>query len=122
MRVSGRRVHARPRRIVSGVQLIRDRAPLVRWCALAVVPAAAYAALTLAALFGIDCDASLDPQRVCVWWRHSWLPTAVGMPAVLALGCYASLERESRRPVVVAAVLVVLTCAYLRGAAAPALY
>jgi hypothetical protein len=107
---------------VSDVQLIRDRAPLARWCALAVVPAAAYAALTLAALFGTDCELSLDPQRFCVWWGHSWLPTTLGMPPVLAFGCYASVERESRRPVIVAAVLVVLTCVYLRGAAAPILY
>jgi len=104
------------------MQLVRDRAPLARWCALTVLPAAAYAAVTLAALFRIDCDASLDPQRFCVWWSHSWLPTTLGIPAVLAFGCYASLERGIRRPVTVAAVLVVLTCAYLRGAAAPALY
>jgi hypothetical protein len=98
------------------------RAPLVRWSAIAVVPAAAYAALTLAALFAIDCDVSRDPQRFCVWWSHSWLPTALGIPAVLAFGCYATLERDSRRPVIIAAALVVLTCAYLRGAAAPVLY
>jgi hypothetical protein len=98
------------------------RAPLARWCGLAVLPAGAYAALTLVALFGIDCDVSLDPQRFCVWWRHSWLPTTLGLPAVLAFGCYASLERESPRPVIVAAVLVVLTCLYLRAAAAPVLY
>ena len=108
--------------MVGGVQGIPDRAALARWCALAVLPAAAYAGLTLAALFGIDCDLSADPQRFCVWWGHSWLPTTLGLPAVLAFGCYASLERGSRRPVVVASVLVVLTCAYLRGAAAPALY
>jgi hypothetical protein len=93
-----------------------------RWCALAVVPAAMYAAVTLAALFAIDCDVALDPQRFCVWWGHSWLPTALGMPAVLAFGCYASAERDSPRPAIVAAVLVVLTCLYLRAAAAPALY
>jgi hypothetical protein len=93
-----------------------------RCCALAVVPAAAYAALTLAALFGVDCDVSLDPQRFCVWWSHSWLPTALGMPAVLAFGCYASVERDSPRPAIVAALLVVLTCVYLRAAAAPVLY
>jgi hypothetical protein len=104
------------------VQLVRDRAPLARWCALAVAPAAAYAVLTLTALSGIDCDVSLDPQRFCVWWSHSRLPTTLGIPAVLAFGCYASLERESRRPVTFAAVLVVLTCAYLRAAAAPVLY
>jgi hypothetical protein len=98
------------------------RAPLARWCGLAVLPAGAYAALTLVALFGIDCDASLDPQGFCIWWRHSWLPTTLGLPAVLAFGCYASLERESPRPVIVAAVLVVLTCVYLRAAAAPVLY
>jgi hypothetical protein len=104
------------------VQLARDRAPLARWCVLAVVPAGAYAALTLVTLFGIDCDQSLDPQGFCVWWRHSWLPTTLGMPGVLAFGCYASLERASRRPVIVAAVLVVLTCVYLRGAAAQVIY
>jgi hypothetical protein len=98
------------------------RAPLARWCGLAVLLAGAYAALTLVALFGIDCDVSLDPQRFCVWWHHSWLPTTLGLPAVLAFGCYASLERASPRPVIVAAVLVVLTCVYLRGAAAPVLY
>lgn len=98
------------------------RAPLARWCALAVAPAAVYAALTLAALFSVDCDVSRDPQRFCVWWSHSWLPTVLGIPAVLAFGCYATLERGSRRPVTVAAVLVVLISAYLRGAAAPILY
>jgi hypothetical protein len=41
---------------------------------------------------------------------------------VLAFGCYASLERGSPRPAIVAAALVVLTCVYLRGAAAPMLY
>jgi hypothetical protein len=92
-----------------------------RSCVLAVVPAATYAALTLAALFGIDCDLALDPQRFCAWWRHSWLPTAIGMPAVLAFGCYASVERDSPRPTIVAALLVVLTCVYLRAAAAPIL-
>jgi hypothetical protein len=89
---------------------------------LAVAAAAAYAALTLAALFGIDCDIAPDPQRFCAWWSHSWLPTAVGMPAVLAFGCYASAERDSPRPAILAALLVVLTCLYLRGAAAPVLY
>ena len=94
---------------------------LTAWCVLAMVPAAAYAALTLAALFAIDCDVSLDPQRFCVWWGHSWLPTAIGLPATLAFGCWASHVRGSRRPAVAAAVLVVLTCLYLRGAAAPAI-
>jgi len=106
--------------MVSGMHPLRP--PLVRWCALAVAPAATYAALTLSALFGVECDVSRDPQRFCIWWSHSWLPTALGMPAVLAFGCYATLERDSRRPVTVAAVLVVLTCAYLRAAAAPVLY
>ena len=92
---------------------------LTRWCALAVLPAAAYAALTLGMLFGIDCDVALDPQRFCVWWGHSWLPTALGLPAVLAFGCYASAQRASPRSAIAAAVLVVLTCLYLRGAAAP---
>jgi hypothetical protein len=96
--------------------------PLTRWCALAVVPAAAYAALTLAALFGIDCAVALDPNRFCWWWSHSWLPTTLGIPAVLAFGCYASMERGSPRPAVLAALLVVLTCLYLRGAAAPVPY
>ena len=94
----------------------------MRWCLLAAGPAAAYAAATLAALFAVDCDWSLDPQRFCVWWSHSWLPTAVGLPAVLALGCWASMERRSGRPVLVAAGMVVLTCVYLRGAAAPVAY
>jgi hypothetical protein len=108
---------------VGGVQPIPDRRPaLARWCAVAVLPAAAYAALTLAALFGTDCELSPDPQRFCVWWGHSWLPTTLGIPAVLGFGCYASVERASRRPVIVASVLVVLTCVYLRGAAAPVLY
>jgi hypothetical protein len=93
-----------------------------RWYLLAVLAAGAYAALTLAVLFGVDCDVSPDPQGFCVWWSHSWLPTAFGMPAVLAFGCYASAERESARPAVLAAVLVILTCLYLRSAAAPMLY
>jgi hypothetical protein len=97
-------------------------ASLSRWCVLAVTPAAAYAALTLSALFSIHCEWSLDPQRFCVWWSHSWLPTTVGLPAVLALGCWASRERGSPRPAVAAAVMVVLTCLYLRGAAAPVAY
>jgi len=91
------------------------------WCALVVAPAAAYAALTLAALFAIDCDLALDPQRFCVWWGHSWLPTTFGLPASLAFGCWATHATGSRRPVALAAVLVVLTCLYLRAAAAPGL-
>jgi hypothetical protein len=102
------------------MQLAGD--PLVRWCLLAVAPAAAYAGLTLSALFAIRCEWSLDPQRFCVWWGHSWLPTTVGLPAVLALGCWASHERGSPRPAIVAAAMVVLTCLYLRGAAAPVGY
>ena len=89
---------------------------------LAVAAAAVYAAFTLAALFGIDCGVSRDPQRFCVWWGHSWLPTAVGLPAVLAFGCYASAERVSPRPAILAALLVALTCLYLRGAAAQVPY
>jgi hypothetical protein len=100
---------------------VAHRGDVQRCYVLAVVPAAAYAALTLAALFGIDCDVALDPQRFCVWWGHSWLPTALGLPAVLAFGCYASVERDSPRPAIVAAALVVLTCVYLRAAAAPVL-
>ena len=96
--------------------------PLVLWSLLAALPAAAYAGATLAALFAIRCDVSPDPQRFCVWWGHSWLPTAIGLPAVLALGCWAALERRSPRPALVAAVMVVLTCVYLRGAAAPVGY
>jgi hypothetical protein len=96
--------------------------PPTRWCLLAVTPAAAYAAVTLTALFSVPCERSLDPQRFCVWWSHSWLPTTVGLPAVLALGCWASRERGSPRPAVAAAVMVVLTCLYLRSAAAPVAY
>lgn len=96
--------------------------PFVRWGVIAVTPAAVYAGLTLAALFGIHCEWSLDPQRFCVWWSHSWLPTTVGLPACLAFGCWAGVVTGSRRPPVVAAVLVVLTCLYLRGAAAPVAY
>jgi hypothetical protein len=89
-----------------------------RWSLVAVAPAAAYAALTLAALSAMHCEWSLDYQRFCLWWSHSQLPTTAGMPAVLALGCWASRERGTARPAVIAAVLVVLTCLYLRAAAA----
>jgi hypothetical protein len=96
--------------------------PLVRWGLVAVAPAAVYAGLTLGALFGVECEWSLDPQRFCAWWSHSWLPTAIGMPLCLAFGCWAGVASGSRRPPVIAAVLVVLTCLYLRGAAAPVAY
>ena len=106
---------------VRAMRFARDeRSPgLTLWCVIAALPACGYAIATLAAIEAIPCDVSLDPQRFCAWWEHSALPTLVGLPAVLAFGCYASLETASRRPVTVAAVLVVLTCAGLREAAAP---
>ena len=75
---------------------------LAGWCAGVVCLAGAYAFDTLAALVALPCDVSLDPQRFCVWWGHSALPTLLGVPAVLAFGCYASLTTVRRRPVTVA--------------------
>src|SRR5215211_430773 len=88
-----------------------SRAALACWCAAMVLPAAIYALLSLSPLAAIHCRESLDPQRFCTWWQHSRTSTFVGVPAVLALGCYASAVARSRRPVTVAAVLVVVTCA-----------
>ena len=96
-----------------------SQAVLALWCGAMVVPAATYAGLTLAAVAAIPCDVSLDPQRFCVWWAHSWLATVAGAPAVLAFGCYATFATRSRRPVAFAAVLLVLTCLGLRAASAP---
>ncbi len=97
----------------------RRPAGLIIWCGVSALLAGAYAFATLATIEAIPCELSLDPQRFCVWWEHSQLATLVGLPAVLAFGCYASLETASRRPVTVAAVLVVLTCIGLREAATP---
>jgi hypothetical protein len=95
---------------------------LAAYCAAAVLAAGAYASVTLAAIAALPCELSLDPQRFCVWWGHSALPTLVGVPAVLALGCYASLAGSSRGPVTIAAVLVVLVCLGLREAAVQEFY
>ena len=84
--------------------------------------AGAYAFATLSAILAIPCDHSLDPQRFCVWWGHSALPTLLGVPAVLGFGCYASIASGSRRPVAIAGALVVLVCLGLDGAAAPDMY
>jgi len=90
------------------------------WCGLATLAAGAYAAAALIALARLPCDFSLDPGRFCAWWEDSGrAPAFVGVPAVLALGWYASLERDSAWPVLVAAVLVVVTCTALRAAAGP---
>jgi hypothetical protein len=97
-------------------------ATLAGWCAAMVLVAGAYAATTLAAILALPCDFSLDPQRFCVWWGHSALPTLVGVPAVLGLGCYASVAARSRRPVTIAAGLVVLVCVSLREAAVQEFY
>jgi hypothetical protein len=94
-------------------------AALALWCGGVVTAAGAYAFVTLSQIAAIRCDLSLDQQRFCVWWQHSALPTIVGMPAVLAFGCYASLTAGSRRHVTIAGVLVVLICLGLRQAAAP---
>jgi hypothetical protein len=98
------------------------RPALATYCAATVIAAGAYASLTLAALVALPCELSLDPQRFCVWWGHSALPTLLGVPAVLAFGCYASFSRSSRGPVTVAAVLVVLVCLGLREAAVQEFY
>jgi hypothetical protein len=91
--------------------------PLAAWCAGVVGAAGAYAFATLAKLLAIPCELSADPQRFCVWWGHSSLPTVLGVPAVLAFGCYASAHVRSRRPVTIAGVLVVAVCVGLRQAA-----
>ena len=83
-----------------------------------MLAAGAYAFVTLSAILAIRCDRSPDPQRFCVWWGHSAPPTLIGIPAVLALGCYASFTTGRRRPVAIAGALVVLTCIGLREAAA----
>jgi hypothetical protein len=101
---------------------MRLSAALAAWCAGAVLAAGAYAFDTLATVSALPCEVSLDPQRFCVWWGHSALPTLLGVPAVLAFGCYASLTTRSRRPVTVAAALVVLVCLSLRQAALPEFY
>jgi hypothetical protein len=93
---------------------------LTLWCATVTAIGGAYAMATLIALARLPCDFSLDPGRFCAWWEDSGrAPAFVGVPAVLALGWYASLERDSPRPVLVAAVLVVLSCSGLRAAAGP---
>ena len=100
----------------------RSRAALAAWCAAVVAIAGAYAFATLAAIMHIHCEYSVDPQRFCVWWAHSALPTLVGVPAVLAFGCYASASTLSRRPVTIAAAMVWLVCLGLRQAAEADLY
>ena len=82
---------------------------LTAWCAAVFVAAGAVAFATLSAILALPCDHSLDPQRFCAWWGHSALPTLVGMPAVLAFGCYASATARSPRPVTIAGGLVALT-------------
>ena len=89
------------------------------WCAVIVVLAGGCAYATLAAILAIPCDLSPDPQRFCAWWRHSTLPTVLGMPAVLAFGCYASLTERRRWPITIAGVLIALTCVGLLQAAGP---
>jgi len=78
--------------------------------------------VTLSAIVALPCDRSLDPQRFCVWSQHSAPPTLLGVPAVLALGCYASLAAGSRRAVTIACVLVVLVCLGLSEAAVQEFY
>jgi hypothetical protein len=104
------------------LQAMRLSAALAAWCAGAVLAAGAYAYATLAAILALPCEFSLDPQRFCVWWGHSALPTLLGVPAVLAFGCYASFTTGSRRPVTVAAALVVFVCLSLRQAALQEFY
>jgi hypothetical protein len=108
--------------MLGGMRLDAQRAALPAWCAGVVLVAGAYAFDTLATLVTLPCEVSLDPQRFCVWWSHSALPTLVGVPAVLAFGCYASLTAGRRRPVAVAGALVVLVCLWLREAAFPEFY
>ena len=98
------------------------RAALAACCAGVVLAAGAYAYVTLSALLAIPCERSLDPQRFCVWWGHSALPTLLGVPAVLAFGCYASFTTRSPRPVVLAGALVILVCLGLEEAAVQELY
>ena len=95
----------------------RRRVPLAAWCAGVVAAAGAYGIATLAAILAVSCERSLDPQRFCAWWGHSALPTLLGVPGVLAFGCYASANTRSRAPVTIAGVLVVLVCAGVRKAA-----
>jgi hypothetical protein len=97
-------------------------ARLAAWCAGVVLVAGAYAYATLAAIVALPCELALDPQRFCVWWGHSALPTLLGVPAVLAFGCYASFAAGSRRPVAVAGALVVFVCLSLRQAALQEFY
>jgi len=94
-------------------------AALGGWCTVVVLLAGAWAFVTLSAIVGNHCERSPDPQRFCVWWAHSEAPTLIGIPAVLVLGCYASLSSRRRGPVAIAGLLVVLTCLGLRKAAAP---
>ena len=101
------------------IDIARERAALAAFCAGVVLLSGAYAFATLSAILSIPCERSPDPQRFCVWWAHSAAPTLIGVPAVLALGCYASFTAGSRRPVAIAAALVALTCIGLREAAAP---
>jgi hypothetical protein len=97
-------------------------AALTTWCAAVVLLAGTFAFATLSAILDIPCDRSPDLQRFCAWWGHSALPTQLGMPAVLAFGCYASASAGSRRPVTIAGVLVAITCLGLRQAAGLHLY
>lgn len=98
------------------------RAAPAAYCAALVVLTGAYAVVTMSAIVALPCDRSLDPQRFCVWWQHSAPPTLLGIPAVLGLGCYASLAAGSRRPVTVACVLVALVCHGLSQAAVQEFY
>ena len=95
---------------------------LTVWCAAVVLVAGTVAFATLAAILALPCDHSLDPYRFCAWWEHSALPTLIGMPAVLAFGCYASATAGSRRQVTIAGVLVALICLGLRRAAGLDIY
>jgi hypothetical protein len=104
---------------VPRIDIARERAALAAFCAAVVLLAGTYAFVTLSAILAIPCERSPDPQRFCVWWGHSAAPTLIGLPAVLAFGCYASFTAGSRRPAAIAGALVALTCLGLREAAAP---
>jgi hypothetical protein len=98
------------------------RAALAACCAGAVLAAGTFSFVTLSEILAIPCERSLDPQRFCVWWGHSALPTLLGVPAVLAFGCYASFTTRSPRPVALAGALVALVCLGLREAAVQGFY
>ena len=102
---------------------VPSRAELAAWCLVSVGAAGLHALTVLTAIEATSCAYSLDPARFCAWWEDSGrAPAFVGVPAVLAFGCYASFTLRRRRPVVLAGLLVMASGLGLQMAAAPVFY